>query len=384
MTSTETTAPRRSGHHRGRTRVIGFVLMLALGLGTLLGQAPEPAAAATCPCTIFTAGQTPANPAENDTDAVELGVKFRSDQAGFITGVRFYKGTGNTGTHTGSLWTAAGARLATVTFTGETASGWQQATFASPVAVTANTTYVASYYAPVGRYAGDNGYFSSGVAGSPLSALASGVEGGNGVYRYGTGGGFPNSSYQSTNYWVDVVFESTAVDTTKPIVTDRSPAAGATGVPTTGTVVTATLSEPVVAGSPVLSVTPSGGAPVAGTTAYDAGTRTVTFTSTGALAVATFTVNLSGARDPAGNTMDPVSWSFTTAAGGSGCPCTIWASTATPSTPSTADSSAVEVGVKFRANVAGYVTGVRFYKGAGNTGTHTGSLWTTGGPAWPP
>ena len=32
-----------------RRRIIGFWLILALGLGTLLGQVPEPAAAATCP-----------------------------------------------------------------------------------------------------------------------------------------------------------------------------------------------------------------------------------------------------------------------------------------------------------------------------------------------
>ena len=108
------------------------------------------ASAATCPCSIFTTGQTPANPSENDTAAVELGVKFRADVAGFITGIRFYKGTGNTGTHVGNLWTAAGTLLATVTFTGETATGWQQASFATPVAVTANTTYVASYYARSG------------------------------------------------------------------------------------------------------------------------------------------------------------------------------------------------------------------------------------------
>ncbi len=252
MTSTGTSAPGRLDRRRAGRAVVVLWLMMALGLGVVLSQAPEPAAAATCPCSIFTTGQTPANPAENDTDAVELGVKFRADQAGFITGIRFYKGTGNTGAHTGSLWSAAGARLATVTFTGETATGWQQALFAAPVAVTANTTYTASYYAPVGRYAADLGYFAtSGVTNSPLTALASGVDGGNGVYRYGSGGGFPSSSYQSTNYWVDVVFDSTAVDTTKPTVTDRAPAAGATGVPTTGTTVSATFSESVVATSPV-------------------------------------------------------------------------------------------------------------------------------------
>ena len=77
-------------------------------------------------------------------------MKFRTDVAGYITGVRFYKGTGNTGTHVGNLWTAGGTPLATATFTAETATGWQQVTFATPVAVAANTTYVASYHTTSG------------------------------------------------------------------------------------------------------------------------------------------------------------------------------------------------------------------------------------------
>ena len=84
---------------------------------------------------------------------VELGVKFRADVSGFITGVRFYKGAGNTGTHIGSLWTSGGTLLAQATFSNETASGWQQVNFGAPVAVTANTVYVASYFAPNGGYA---------------------------------------------------------------------------------------------------------------------------------------------------------------------------------------------------------------------------------------
>ena len=61
--------------------------------------------------------------------------------------------------------------------------------------ITANTTYVVSYYAPVGRYSADESYFAgSGVDNSPLTALANGADGGNGVYRYGTGGGFPSST----------------------------------------------------------------------------------------------------------------------------------------------------------------------------------------------
>ena len=146
--------------------------------------------------------------AANDSSAVELGVKFRPSANGFITGIRFYKGTGNTGTHVGKLWSNAGTLLATATFSNETATGWQQVDFASPVAVTANTVYVASYYAPVGRYAVNSNYFATGVTNGPLYALSNSESGGNGVYRYGTGGGFPNQTWQSANYWVDVVFSN--------------------------------------------------------------------------------------------------------------------------------------------------------------------------------
>ena len=35
-------------------------------------------------------------------------MKFKADSNGTVTGVRFYKAAANTGTHIGSLWTAAG------------------------------------------------------------------------------------------------------------------------------------------------------------------------------------------------------------------------------------------------------------------------------------
>ena len=47
------------------------------------------------------------------------------------------RATGNTGTHVGNLWSASGALLARATFSAETASGWQQVNFASPVPVNA-------------------------------------------------------------------------------------------------------------------------------------------------------------------------------------------------------------------------------------------------------
>ncbi|MGB8384791.1 MAG: DUF4082 domain-containing protein, partial [Dermatophilaceae bacterium] len=370
-------------HRRGRasrlSQPLVVCVVLLLSLLVPIGVATPAGAAPPCPCSIWAAAATPNNPAEADTAAVEVGTKFRSDSNGFVTGVRFYKGSGNTGTHVGHLWTTARTKLGTVTFSGESAGGWQQASFASPVAITANTTYIVSYYAPVGRYAADAGSFATqGVDNAPLHALANGVDGANGVYRYGTGGGFPANTYQSSNYWVDVVFDTSATDTTPPTVTANSPAANATGVPTTSTV-TATFSEPIQAGTAQVALT-AGGTAVPGTAVYDAPSRTVTFTPTAALAVSTVhTATVTGAMDPAGNTMAPFSWSFTTAASGSGCPCTIWANTAVPTTVTENDNSAVELGVRFRTSTTGFITGLRFYKGPSNTGPHTGSLWTNTG-----
>jgi hypothetical protein len=163
-------------------------------------------ATTSVPYTIWSSASVPGIVADPDTNAVEIGVKFRSDSNGVITGIRFYKSTANTGTHVGNLWTSSGQLLASVTFTNETASGWQQANFSTPVPISANTIYVASYHTNVGRYAGDNNYFAtSGVDRPPLHALSNSTTGGNGVYRYGSSG-FPNQTYRASNYWVDVVF----------------------------------------------------------------------------------------------------------------------------------------------------------------------------------
>ncbi|WP_430523390.1 DUF4082 domain-containing protein [Rhizobium binxianense] len=155
---------------------------------------------------------TPAVVNTNDTSAVELGVKFQTSLAGTVTGIRFYKGDLDTGTHTGSLWSSTGTRLATLTFTNETASGWQTAYFTSPVSLTAGQTYTASYHTNSGHYSATTGYFTSNVTSGPLTAPASG----NGVYRYGSSSLFPTSTFQSTNYWVDVMFTTPSSNNAAP------------------------------------------------------------------------------------------------------------------------------------------------------------------------
>jgi uncharacterized protein DUF4082/concanavalin A-like lectin/glucanase superfamily protein/Big-like domain-containing protein/galactose oxidase-like protein/Kelch motif protein len=466
---------------------------------TTAASSPPP----TCPCSIWSSSTVPTSQ-DSDTSAIEVGVKFRSDFDGYITALRFYKYATNTGTHVGNLWNSSGTRLATATFTGETASGWQQVSFATPVAITANTTYIASYHTNVGRYAGDINYFAvSGRDNAPLHALQNGVDGADGVYAYGANSIFPTQTYQSENYWVDVVFTtSVGSDTTAPTVTAVTPASGATGV-VTGTNVTATFSEamdaatistntfelrnpsntlvaatvtydaatktaildptPTLSGSTtytatikggatdprvkdvagnalaanftwsfstaavdttpptVSSVTPANGASsvgagtnitatfseamdaatistntfelrnpsntlVAATVTYDAATRTATLDPTPTLtALTTYTATIKGGatdprvKDQAGNALAAnFTWSFTTATPGPTCPCSIWSDTTLPSRQDP-DTDAIEIGIKFRADTDGYITAVRFYKYASNTGTHVGNLWTSTG-----
>lgn len=162
-------------------------------------------AAQDCPCTIF-GSTTPNLVNSGDGNAGEFGIRFQADYDGFITGIRFYKSSANTGTHVGHLWTNSGALLASGTFTGETASGWQQMNFNNPVAITANTTYVVSYFAPVGHYSSDSGAFTSAVDSPPLHATQDGISGLNGVYSYGALGQFPSHTFGSSNYWADVVY----------------------------------------------------------------------------------------------------------------------------------------------------------------------------------
>jgi N,N-dimethylformamidase beta subunit-like, C-terminal/Domain of unknown function (DUF4082)/Bacterial Ig domain/Viral BACON domain/3-keto-disaccharide hydrolase len=162
-------------------------------------------AAHDCPCDAWTSSTTPSLVDSGDANALEIGVRFRTDYDGYITGIRFYKSAANTGTHLGHLWSADGTMLASVTFTGETGSGWQQASFSSPVPVTANTVYVGSYYAPAGHYSATDLYFASSGIDDPPVHLLGGASGPNGVYVYGASA-FPNQTYNSTNYWVDVVY----------------------------------------------------------------------------------------------------------------------------------------------------------------------------------
>ena len=242
------------------------------------------------------------------------------------------------------------------------------------MSITANTTYVVSYQAPNGFYSANGGYFSSAADRAPLHGLASGTDGPNGVYRYGSTA-FPTDSFNNTNYWVDVLFTPTPLNTA-PILSSVSPAASATGVDV-GVKPAATFNQAVTGSSVVFGVKDASNTAVAGTVSYDAASSTVTFTPGSALAYGTtYTATVSGATNATGQSMAASSWTFTTGAAPAVCPCSVFSAGSVPSTVAANDGNAVELGMKFRSDVSGTVTGVRFYKGSSNTGTHTGHLWS--------
>jgi len=193
-----------------------FALRALVAVGVLAALGLVPLVVAGTPATAATVlgSATPKLVTDPDRVPVELGVRFSTATAGTVTGIRYYRGPLNAGPHTGSLWDSTGHRLATVTFASESATGWQTASFAKPVAVAKNTTYVASYLAPKGGYSDDTGYFNRPVTNGDLTVPA-----GGGVYRYGTTGGFPTSNWENSNYYVDVVFVRSGGSTVPPVTT---------------------------------------------------------------------------------------------------------------------------------------------------------------------
>jgi hypothetical protein len=313
---------------------------------------------------IWGSSGTPANPDGNDGQPIEIGMKFRSTTSGLIKGIRFYKGVTNTGTHIGSLWSSNGTLLATATFVNESASGWQEVRFSNAVSIAANTTYIASYLSQGGGFAISPSFFaSSGVTNGPLTALQAGTDGPNGVYRYG--GGFPNNG-NSANYWVDVIFEEeiTSPQVFNYLLTQVSDANGCSN--TDDTLSFATVS---------INPKPAGSITAAASNFCAGSAIELVFTASRGNAPFSLTINDSTYN----NISSGIPFNTGIIAAVQNGPFSLWSDTVTGGEPPVLDNSAIEIGVKFRSAVAGQVTGIRFYKRAANTGTHTGSLWSSNG-----
>jgi Domain of unknown function (DUF4082)/Bacterial Ig-like domain len=323
---------------------------------------------AACPCQLF---PDQAQPAAQPAGTYELGVKIRVDQPQELTTLRFFKSSGETGPHTATVWSASGVALAHVPFASETASGWQQQALVNPLLLQANTTYVVSVNANSAYAVTANG-LASQITNGPLHTVADGA---NGVYN-DTRGSFPNQSYASSNYFVDVVV---APDTgAAPAVLQTSPADGASGVQATA--VTASFSralKPSTLTGSSFTLTAPDGSSVPATVSYD-GAYLATLTPSVQLAVGTtYTAHLAATVAGANGTPigAPVAWSFTTGS----CPCALFSDLAQPANQSAAGT--FELGVKLQVDSPEQLTSVRFYKAVGETGNHTATIWTANGLA---
>jgi len=326
---------------------------------------PPPPPPASGSYTLFSGSTLPAVPNAYAGSPLELGMKLTSDLGGYITGVRFYKGSSNTGTHVGSLWTRAGQLLAQATFVNETSAGWQQVNFSSPVAISANTIYLVSYHSS-GYYSYDAAFFNSPVDNPPLHAVPNSTSS-NGVYSFGATTTFPTSSAGGSNFWVDAIFSAasgtasllsiTVTPSTSLIAVGTTQAFHAMGNYSDST--TQDLTEKVSWDSATKTVATITGAGVA--TAVGVGSSQITASLGGIVGQATLQASIT-APPP------PPSAAFT-----------LFSNTAVPTVSDSNAGAPLELGMKFTSDVAGHVSGVRFYKGTSNVGTHIGSLWTSTG-----
>ncbi|MCK1475736.1 DUF4082 domain-containing protein [Bradyrhizobium sp. 197] len=315
---------------------------------------------------LFGTNDAPSVPNGGDTSPIEVGVKFTASVSGTITGLRFYKGSLNTGPHIADLWSSTGTLLATATFTNETASGWQQVNFSTPVAITAGTTYVASYHTN-GNYSGTQNYFTTSLVNGQLTALA----GSNGVYAYGSGSAFPTNTYKSSNYWVDVVFNGSAATSAPQANADSGFTVSQNGV--LNIAASTLLANDTNASGLAFSLTSVSNA-ANGSVSYNSQNQTVTFTPTAGYAgAASFSYTITDTSGQSGSGQVSLKVNYPASAQ------SLFGTSAAPSVPNSGDSSPVEVGVKFTASVNGTITGLRFYKGSLNTGPHIADLWSSTG-----
>lgn len=382
-------------HYDAATRYVGFTPEIALAEGlrytaTLRAQdlagnpvsegaswnfrtvLPDPADPNDCPCGLFTDATPPTQAAVSDGTPVTLGTRFSTETNGKIIGIEFYRSPGESGPHPGWLYTGDGQRLAELIFPDDSVSGWQFAAFESPVAVQAGKEYVAAYRSN-GIYPVSPGELSEALSVGPLRTSAS-----SGHYSYDSG--FPANKV-NTNYLVDVRFEA---DPPGLAVTEQTPAPGSTNA-ALDTEISVTFNAPVADGA-TLTATVADGTTLEGTTQRSAGGKTLVFRPAAELpAAALVTITPTAiAPEEGGTTMSIDPWSFRTAGEPTeeepeDCPCGLFPSSLQPEVPVVHDGSAVTLGTEFSAESPGVIQGLEFYLAEGETGPHTGWLYSDTG-----
>lgn len=202
-----------------RLNLLVVAAFLAVASVILIPKTPTATALSACP-TDPLSSYSPYSGNYNDSNAVNVGVKFNVNGAPHVTGVKFYKSLDNTGTHVAHLREAGGTvDLASATFTSETSFGWQTVYFDTPVPVKPgwDTQYVVWVSMPNGHYAVD-GVDAGGTLhfNQPTSSVAFGDRyrdavyirsGESGLYSYTSDHTVMPTNAVTNNYWVSPIID---------------------------------------------------------------------------------------------------------------------------------------------------------------------------------
>jgi hypothetical protein len=245
-----------------------------------------------------------------------------------------------------------------------------------------------------GQYNATGNYFGSDITNENLTAPRNGTaydsfgNGSQGVFNATGSSVYPTSSFNATNYWVDVSFVG-SVNNDPPEVTVAAPADDATDV-NLGDTVSAIFDRPMDAASvsaSTFSLKDSSNNSIPATVSYDPNAKKASLVVDGGFTPGeTYTATLKGGTGTVVESLGGIAlvedyvWSFT-ASEDDACPCTL-KNGANPAGAQTFDEAipGVELGVKVVPEGNGYIQSLRFYKPIiSNQTTHTGRIWDKNG-----
>ena len=298
--------PRRRGPTRSRPTPSGAARPSGPGPPTTAANIETPGAGVTitvgtarrprCPCSIWPRHRHAGSAPTPTPSAVELGVKFRTGTDGFITGIRFYKATAEHRHPRRQPVVGTGTQLGHGHLHRRDApAAGSRPTSPRPVAGHGQHHLRGVVLHPDRRYSVSSRYFATSrrdarAADGPARRRRRRQR--RLPLRADRRAAFPTSTFQSENYWVDVVFTDADTDTTAD--GDGADARGRRDRGRRGVAVTATFSEAVSSRRSPFELRDPGGAVGAGTTSLRRGDphRDVHPAARDAAAT-TYTVNLS-------------------------------------------------------------------------------------------